>query len=368
MKKYNLVLLLLLFPILILGASNKKYSITNVNIIGQLSDNGSMNVTEDRTYKFKGKFKYAFQKLKKSTGKKYDDITVSEGNNDYYLSNQKDLGSYQIIENNDHIEIRWNFKAKNESRTFTLKYTIYDVIERYKDAAIIYHKFVGNDWKKNQENVTITLLPPENTSGNDIQAWLHGPLWGEYKITPKGIIKAWCENLPKKTFFEIRAIYPQNLFLKSSLSQKYIKSQIIAEEKKGVEDANRRRKLAIIKEKEKLERWKVGKWVIIFFSITCLLCWAYLYSLYGRRSQMPYKIGISSDIPESIPPALLQYLLANREIYGNSIIATIFDLARKNIMLIKKDSVEKKNFFGKIKMEDKYIWEIDRNIWESYTY
>ena len=84
------------------------------------------------------------------------------------------IRAFQIIESDDHIEIRWNFKAKNESRTFTLKYLIYDLIERYNDAATIYHKFVGNDWRKSQENVTITLLPPVNISQYDLQAWLHG--------------------------------------------------------------------------------------------------------------------------------------------------------------------------------------------------
>mgnify|MGYP002525563286 CR=1 FL=1 len=62
----GIVFLLLLLPVLIFGSQNKKYYITNVDITGQLSKNGSMDVTEKRTYKFNGSFKYAFQKLKKS--------------------------------------------------------------------------------------------------------------------------------------------------------------------------------------------------------------------------------------------------------------------------------------------------------------
>ena len=262
------------------------------------------------------------------------------------------MDSYQIFDNDDHIEIRWHFKAKNESRTFSLHYTIYDAVERYNDAAILYHKFVGSDWRKKQYNVTIKLLPPENISQHDLQAWLHGPLWAEYEITSEGIVKAWCEKLPKKTFFEIRAIYPQNLF-ESPITQISVKNQIIEEETKGAEDANSKRQLAIIEEREKTERWKIGKWVVIIFSTTCLFGWIYIYRLFGRRTQVPYKIGISSDIPEPIAPALLQYLLANREIYGNAIIATIFDLSRKKIMFIKKETAERKSFFGRIKKTSK---------------
>ena len=62
MKKNNLILLLLFFPILVVEGSNKKYTITGVDIEGQLSESGSMFVTENRTYKFEGSFKYAFQK------------------------------------------------------------------------------------------------------------------------------------------------------------------------------------------------------------------------------------------------------------------------------------------------------------------
>ena len=62
MKKFNFFFFFLLFPLCLFA--DKKYYITNVDIIAQLNQDGSMDVVEDRTYKFKGNFKYAFQTLK----------------------------------------------------------------------------------------------------------------------------------------------------------------------------------------------------------------------------------------------------------------------------------------------------------------
>ena len=64
MKKIILILFFTTFHIF--AASNKKYEIPKVEIIAHINSDGSIDITENRTYKFKGKFKFAFQKLTKS--------------------------------------------------------------------------------------------------------------------------------------------------------------------------------------------------------------------------------------------------------------------------------------------------------------
>ena len=48
-----------------------------------------------------------------------------------------------VYAKNDYLKVRWNFNAKNESRTFILKYKIHNVVKRYNDVSVIYHKFIG---------------------------------------------------------------------------------------------------------------------------------------------------------------------------------------------------------------------------------
>ena len=83
MKKYFSLLFILLIQFVF--PRGEKYSITNVSIIGELQSDGSMLVTEERTYRFKGKFKFAYQDLVISEGINYNDITVSEDNAEYFF-------------------------------------------------------------------------------------------------------------------------------------------------------------------------------------------------------------------------------------------------------------------------------------------
>ena len=361
MKKIILILFFTTFHIF--AASNKKYEIPKVEIIAHINSDGSIDITENRTYKFKGKFKFAFQKLTKSDNIKYNYFSVSEGNIEYDLSDDKNPNTYKIIENSKNIEIKWYFRAKNESKVFSLNYKIENIIDRNLDGAILYHKFIGKNWKKQQSNITLKIIPPSEIPKNNIYAWLHGPLWADYEILNNGTIQAKCKNLPKKTFFEIRAIYPENLFNQLPISQNYIKNQIIDEEAQWAIKANIKRENAIIKEEKRIKRWSIGKWIVSFFSIIALLLGVYLYQLYGKRPILSKKIRMSSEIPRSIPPAILQFLFANKKIYGNAVISTIFDLAKKKIINIKENQTEEKTFFGNIKLKMEYVWEIDRNIW-----
>ena len=109
MRKIIFFTFILLIPISLFG--KKRYYIKNVEIVGELNSNGSMDVTEKRTYSFKGRFKYAYQKFKKNNNIIYDNFSVSEGPNNYYFSKDKDIDTYQILEEDDNIEIRWYFKA-----------------------------------------------------------------------------------------------------------------------------------------------------------------------------------------------------------------------------------------------------------------
>tara|TARA_Y100001968_G_C19343470_1_gene710797 strand:+ start:567 stop:944 length:378 start_codon:yes stop_codon:yes gene_type:complete len=78
--------------------SDKKYNITNVNIVGQLNQDGSMDIIEERTYYFKGKFKYAFQNLNISDEIKYSDIAVFEEKNEiFYWYGHSDSRSPQSV-------------------------------------------------------------------------------------------------------------------------------------------------------------------------------------------------------------------------------------------------------------------------------
>ena len=172
MSMKNIYLIIFLIPVFVFS-NDKNYWITDVNIIAQLNSDGSMNIKENRTFKFKGSYKYIYQKFKKTKGYDYLDFKISEGENFYFLSDNQNSGNYSLKESKDHIEIKVYQKSKNESRTFSIEYIITGIIEKNIDAALMYYKFIGDQWNKSQSNINIQLYPPSELKNNDIQAWLH---------------------------------------------------------------------------------------------------------------------------------------------------------------------------------------------------
>ena len=247
--------------------SDKKYNITNVNIVAQLNSDGSMDIVEERTYYFKGKFKYAFQNLNISDEIKYSEIAVFEEKQDYFLSDDNEQGTFSINEKDEYLKVRWNFNARNESRTFILKYKVHNVVKRYNDVSVIYHKFIGSSWKKRQEKIKIKLLPPQEINKDKVQAWIYGPLWASYIIDNKGIVIATAEQIPKKTFLEIISLYPPDNFPQLDLINENVKNKIILEQEEGVLEANRLRELSIEKEIAKNQRLAYAKYIVIPFSL-----------------------------------------------------------------------------------------------------
>ena len=61
--KNRLLLAVLLCPLFLFS---KEYEITDVQILAQLNTDGSMDVSESRTYRFKDSFTFAFINLSKS--------------------------------------------------------------------------------------------------------------------------------------------------------------------------------------------------------------------------------------------------------------------------------------------------------------
>ena len=64
----------------------KSYTIDNVNIESTIGRDGIVQITEKRTFNFRGRFSYAYQKIDKKLFKEIYDIQLSE-NGYQYINN-----------------------------------------------------------------------------------------------------------------------------------------------------------------------------------------------------------------------------------------------------------------------------------------
>jgi uncharacterized membrane protein len=344
----------------LLARSNKTYHITRVHIDAKLQADGSMEVVESRTFNFRGSFSFAYRILPLTESAVYDNLAVFENGQAYRLSDTNEPDTYQISGERRQIKVQWFFRAKNETRTFDFHYRALDLVNRHSDAAVLYIKFIGDEWDRLSQNVSLRLTPPAPIEADQINEWLHGPLWATSAIEKDGSITAWCENLPARTLLEIRAIYPPELFDQMTERNGFVRKQIMAEEVNWAEDANRKREQAIQSAAARDKRWQMGKALLPIISIAGLMAWFFLFRKYGTRPPMSSFMKVSSDMPSSTPPALVGYLLTSRQVYPNALVATLLDMAWRGYLTLQEERVEKKGVWGGRKEVTEYYWNLNR--------
>lgn len=319
-----------------------------------------MQVTEHRTFQFKGKFSYSYRSFPKDRVR-YRDIVVSEAGTAYQESDSEEPGTYRIIDRGSKLEVRWYYSARSEQRTFTINYNVKKLVECGEDAAVLYYKFIGDDWSKSQQHVLITVLPPDPLEKAEVNAWLHGPLWGEYRIEKNGTISAWCDNFPVNTFFEIRALYPLEAFPKAVENAGLNRADIMTAEARWVERANQKRVDAVESLERRVQREQFGYPLAVVLGFIGLFGVYYLYNRYGRRPELPErKPEFLSEIPSEDPPALISYLVNNEMISGSALVSTLFDLASRGYLEMKEGTKVKPKFWGGTREVPVYHWVLDR--------
>jgi uncharacterized membrane protein len=345
--------------------ADKYYQIIQVDIDAQLRADGSMGVAESRTYRFGGSFSYAFRTLPTSGPVTFDDFRISERGQFYQLADSRTPGTYRIIPGQGKIEIRWFFRATDESRTFDFHYRVKNAIQKYDDAAVLYYQFISGDCDRWSKNVHIILKPPKQLSRDQVNEWLHGPLWAESRIEEDGSITAWCEYLPKYTYFEVRALFPPEVFPGTEKKYGYVRSEIMREEAGWAEKANLERKRAIKAAEARKKRQAYGKWIMIAFSLAGLAGWLNIFRKYGMRPKIPTLPPVSSDVPWETSPALVGYLLNNQQISGAALVATLLDLARRGFIVLREEEEERRAFIGRTKKKTVYILDLKRDFWSK---
>jgi len=337
-----------------LGA--KSYRVENVTIVADLKTDGSMAVSEERTYRFKGRFKYAYRNLPLDPRVSFEDFQVSENNQPYQLSDSHEPGTFTVTTKDDEIEVRWYYRANRETRTFELEYLVKDAVEKHLDGAVLYYKFIGDTFRKSTKTVDITVNPPRPVDQWKVRQWAHGPLWGNSTTSDQGVVSATCENLPKKRFFELRILYPAELFSEAPQISDYIIGEITAEENAWAEEANQRREQYHLDAAALKKRQAIGAWALPLVVVLVAVWFFKIARQYGTRPTVPAVASSSSEVPSDLPPAMVGYLLHERSVGPASMMATLMDLARRGFLEFREENELGKDFLGREKWKARHSW------------
>lgn len=318
-----------------------------------------MWVTEERTVHFDGAYKGMNMWIKTQPPITISDATVAEGDTPYTFNPGTEYGpagTYFIIEELDKFFIDWSFEAANTSRTFTIRYRVNDLIKVHKDVAELYFQFIGDGWDATAEQVQVNLRLPEGADINDIRAWGHGPLYGEVKI-PAGNLIIWeIKPLRAHRYLEGRVTFPVSLVPHATqTSGKNALPEILAEEEKLAEEANREREEAQRRLEENNRSW--GDRIIppdspalpYLAGLVILGSIAFVFNLwlrYGKEYKPVFDGEYYRELPADYTPAELGVLWRFGNPTTEDLTATLVDLARKGFIQIEEITLEKRGLFN----------------------
>lgn len=357
----NLFLLLILLIISYDGFS-KSYTIDQIDINAEVLTDGSVQITEARTYTFKGSYKWANYQLPLDRLGEVKLFSLKEGSQNYYLGNDESPGSFYTENRDNSFYVEWFFRAKDQTRTFILKYLVTDAITVYNDVAELYYKFIGENNQKDIGFVNINIILPQYAQKDNVQIWLHAPLHGLLNFS-EGNVNLSINLMPAENYFEARIVFPPEWISHSQkrIQKKQLKT-IIDEETEWAEEANEAREKAREKLRIKKENEEEAFPIAVTISIGWLLIVIWLYSKYGKAFKVPYDLKVDSNIPTNIHPTILSCLYYNKQVYGSAISTTIFDLARRDLLAIEQIQPEDRKWW---QPKIQYVFKLNRKGWNE---
>lgn len=318
---------------------------------GSIKNFSVKEITSGRNHSFKESYKWAYH--------------LQKG---YY---------YGGINNNGQYEIAWGVGLDNSSATkkYEISYTVVDAIHKHGDCSELYWQFLGKDAEIPADKITGTIkLPASVIDKEEIKVWGHSrDLNGEIHVKNEDTIKFELKKYRGKYFVEVRVAMPNYIFESLNYTNYDDKlDQIIDEEIKWVEEANKQRK-----KRELVSNVLLGTelGVLVLLSLIFIIkIPKYVNKLKNSKKILPTtKLEYYRDLPdEDSNPAEAMFLLSKYIDTSKALSSTLLNLALKkyiefkqeekniyvtmqneNIDTLKEDEKEVMNLLLKVKGEEK---------------
>lgn len=325
---------------------SKSFSLDKVDIRARIQPDGHLQIEENRTYTFRGSFSWADYRLPLKGIGEIRNFTLSDELSSYQRATREKPGTYFIEKDNNMFYVKWFYRARNETRTFTLSYLASDVITRYEDVAELYFKFVGAGNNFPVQTVQVIIEFPQTATFPEVRAWAHGPLWGEVLFV-NGNLKLSVSPLPSRNFWEVRTVFPLEWVpTATKFTQRSYLDDVLKEEDAWARKANLKRQQAQERTKIRKEKEAQALNYAIAISLLGLLGIIFLYTRFGKGHQVNYSQKVSSELPLDEPPAITSMIFFNKQVYGVALTATLLDLARRGYLSIEQTGMPEKKWWG----------------------
>lgn len=262
MRKTIIYLIIWIASIWILSnpvqASTSDLLLNHLDFQAQIEQDGSMKVTEKWNIRIEDtNTLYKTFKTDKSKYTSISNVEVADiTNGKEQILKKQDKWAYHLpkgnyfggINEDKQFEIAWGVGLEDTSatRVYQISYEVKDAIAKFNDYAELYWQFVGQDFEIDAKNITGTILLPSSVRNKEeIKVWGHTEdLNGEIYATDTNKIEFHINQFRAGRYVEIRTLFPTQMITMSNRGEnKERLEEVIQEETKWANDANRRREM-----------------------------------------------------------------------------------------------------------------------------
>lgn len=341
-SKLHLILFPLLAICLSLSVQAKEYSIPELNIEVQINEDGTVTITEHRTYFFEGNYSWANYRLPKSGYSAIKSIQVLEGQTAFTNINTEEPGTFLVEESDEDFNIKWFYDAEDEERVFTIQYTLEKAVVTGNAWSEFFWTFAASGREKSTETLNIEVRLPEDVPVSRLYSWVRQPAW---KIQTEHVENGYHfsgQDINRNQAVTIRLVFPTSVFNDRLIS---ISDPNFSLQRAEQEEANIVEQRRIEAEDE--ARRKALAWEIVpILGAISILGFIFFYRKYGSRHQVRLSSNESIMLPGREKPAVIGWLLNNKTVTPGLIMATLLDLARQDYFTIKENEPEEKGWLG----------------------
>lgn len=354
---------LLALPIVLLAPSTaqaREYEMTRTEIDAEVRQDGSLLVTEVRTFDFDGSFNGVYwdipQGYNSSNGKdvEVDVILAGEGSpgdvSDFEESASGQPGTYEVSDlGSDVRRVKLYAPHEDETVQFTIVYEATGILTNWEDTAELYWKFVSDGWEEPSENVTCTLHLPVSSGetvspGENVRAWGHGPLDASVEFSGDEIVYT-VPGVGTDEFAEMRVTFPSAWVPSLEVSEGEALPGILAEEQQWADEANARR----ARVRAVYVGGIVGDVAVAAGTVVAALV---VRSRYRRDFRPQFQGTYYRDVPTGDHPAVLGTLFNGGDAESKELTVALMRLTDEGYVRLDRVKKQRDGLFGKRDEED----------------
>ena len=282
---------------------------------------------------FSGDFHFGYRDIPLRRGESLVNPSVVERGLAFTRGNDTALepgtpGTFGVVRRGDSVRIVWYFTASDQTRAFTISYTLRGIAVAYDDVVDVNLKVWGDQWNEPLDR----LVGVETAPGKILRAW-GKPVWvrGDVELVgTRATLRAVA--VPAHQFVELRTLIARSAFA-STAGMKVARGpafqRIVAEE---LADAKRFKRDHDRIDALEAHPLRTGLAVLGLAIIPALLVIALVFWFMGREHRTGYDREYEQEPPTDTEPALVPTLLRQGGDAGSyEFTATLFDLIRRGV-------------------------------------